>query len=374
MEQLAPLPNIVFDIPGEVALPQWTVKTSAINDFLKIARIVSTTGRDVISKAVHFKPYGDKILMVSTDGDVHIKTSTDAIPNPTPLTESINIPTEVLSNLLKLSYETFSIRRVKPNRYEAVYPDGSIPFDIFSFPDDKFNLVEMEESIGNTTSIALSNFIKQSAPIISASILPHEKRALINDKGAFVSHIATLLRGNIFSSIPFDFKMRDMNIVKSLLPDKDEKVIFGKHGKNRFYVCGPNFQYSFMASFTQLPERLLKSYEDIVAIDAPFMNIPKNRLHDLADISANLMSSVGLLGIQIELDGFIVEFRNKNNEIRRFKLPGTCTSASIDTQVHAKLISLVLSAFVGEESVNITIGDKGIIIKTDSLFSVIFPQ
>lgn len=367
------------EVEDTIDKPHFKMSTKDFKEILKVAKLVSTGGgRDIVSKSVMFQVKDGKVVASMTDLDTFVTKTVECLNQENVLTIPVVISTDILIKLSKALPVNTVIYLDGEDIYMRLY-GGDILVETFAIDSTKFEFKdEIEDTKVKINSTAFYTAIKDQSPIVCAAVSPSERRIILQKERSIASFMwaISVIKGDFGE---FDLKIKDINMLKSLLNGTDEELsLFRvKNAKvERVVVEGTNFSYAFLVSGEEISETLASSVEDTEVDYGVYVDLVS--IFKMVEVAADLPYSTGKVGINYTEDGVQLSIKTKKGNPCEFTIPGSvqgnCSPLSSELVVQAKLLRTVLRTFATKSSIMLTLTPKGIIISADNYASIVYTE
>lgn len=366
------------EIDTEIPDPHIRFNTKEFQTVLKNAKLLSAaSGRDVVSKSISIHVENGKMVCRATDFDAYLEIQQDVLNEQNVLEDAVVIPTDILIKLIKACPAVTAIIS-DAEGLKMRLAGGDILLETLSVPLEKFLPPDRAERGEAVDSPDLLSIVRAMTPIVQAAVSPTERRILFKDGSAFASYLwATIKAPGNYPDL--ELKVRDLQILKSLLLDREGSVFISKTGEDvkvpRTFIQCDDFVY---ATLTSSVDSTFNNDMMQEVLTAPGYHIDLLQLYKMVEVSADLPYSIGKVGLNVSLDGVSLAIKTKKGKDSVFTLSGSSDGSpqSLDKEVllQSKLLRILLRSFGNSASVRVSVTPKGVGIKTDSLEAVCFVE
>lgn len=368
------------EVDDSVDYPHIKVATKAFKEVLKVAKLISATGgRDIISKSVCLIPDKDngKLICRATDFDSYVEKTVELLNVDNVLTESVQVTTDILIKLSKATPVNTIIYKKDDTFYIRLY-GGDMVLETNSFADNKFEFSDKVDKKSTFTSIDFYSMIKDLSTVVSSAVNPVERRIVCQPNFSYASYMWALVQvvkdfGN------FDLKIKDINILRSLLLNKSEEpVSFYKtedsNPVQRGVIEGDDFKYAFLLSDTT-PTALIDKVKSVSTDSGVFVDFIQ--FYKMVELAAELPYATGRISLNYNDEGIeVVLFTKKGNNTFTISgsIEGTPSPLAKPFEVQAKLLRVVLRTFATKSSIKLSIDKEGLGIGADDYQAFLFKE
>lgn len=322
-------------------------------DFLgmlkKAKTVISSSARDLITKAVCMKVVDGNLVMRCTDFDVYMELKCPLMNNACILDEVVVTPIDNLIQVAKALPATTVILKDNEGKIRIKLIGGSIDLETLNVGEDKFVMKdEVVEDKGIDAQDLYSTLLAFS-PIVNASVNPMEKRIIFNEEGAKVVYMFSITsREGDFPK--FDVKTKDLSVLKTLLTNAkgklrtyrtvDEKV------STRFVIEDDTFRYTFLIGETNINKILADNFNESDFLQGAFIEFSK--ISKLVELSSALNYATGKVKMKFTDMNVLqlhVPTKNGDNTFKLDATPNGNLEVGTEVEVPAKLFLTVLKAF-----------------------------
>lgn len=362
------------EIDDTIEFPHFKLTSVEFKEVLKLAKVVcSTGGRDIISKAIMFKAEGSNLVAKATDLDVFVEKKVSLLNNENVLTDTVVVPTDILVKLAKAVPVNTVIYKKEDIFYIRLY-GGDIPLETYSITEDKFSFNEPLAKSSTISLEVLKSVVKDFSPIVTSAVNPPERRILFSKETAFSSYAWALIAfKDTFDN--FDLKVKDINVIKSLLVNKegDLEVSFTTESDiKRCQFKGDDFTYTFLLSESTLTEEQMSGTDKVDSSKGVYVDFIQ--FYKMVEVSADLPYSIGKLGFKYSDTGLSLFLKTKKDKDSEFTLHGSPdNNPTYDKELilQAKLLRIVLRSFAGRATLKVSLDDNGIAISSGDMKAVL---
>lgn len=364
-------------VEEEINLPHIKVATKEFKDVLKIAKsVIATSAKDIISKSLCLVREGDKVRAYATDFDVYYEGVMDLLNTENILEEPIVFPVDVMIKLIKAVPANLIIIKDEEG-YKLKLAGGDVALEVHSIGVDKFQCQEQfDKEDKSLNSLHLLNIIKDFSPLCFGAVSPQERRIVFNDKALASYMFSGIMAQGDFPNM--DLKIKDMNILKQLLPLTDEELEFfnTKDAKvPRKMIQSSKYKFTFLLSNQPANEGIVQGIQDLEFENGVFIDFLQ--FYKLVELSSELNYSIGKVGLNVDETGSIkLAFKTKKGKDTIFTLDGSINGNVVtldkELEIQSKLLRVLLKAFTKESSIKVNVLKDALIISSDNYNSVIF--
>jgi DNA polymerase III sliding clamp (beta) subunit (PCNA family) len=369
---------------GEVELaytePHLKFDTRQFSSFLRVARqIVSNSGRDPVSKAISISVDASSgtCVLRATDYDTYFEQNIPLLNKENVLTDHLVVPLDVLLKVVK-AVPAHIVFLKRDDKVFVHIVGGDLVLESYTIEKGKFLCTDTQAKIGSLSAKALFTVIKDLVGVVATSVNAPERRILFEDGNAYANYLWAIVKAE--GDYPkFDLKVRDVSVLKALLLDSTEtlEVLSAKsaNGVSRMVLKGANFSYAFITSEVSVSNALKSSMVEVVREDSLFVDLIQ--LYKMVELSADLAYSTGRVGLNFDAEGnLLVSIRTKRDKDSSFVVSGSKNGSPKplreEIQVQAKLLRLLLRVFGGTSTIQISLAEKGIGIRSEKYQAALY--
>lgn len=368
------------EIDDTIDYPHIKVSTKVLNEFLKVAKqICSSGGRDIVSKAVCMKADGDKLVCMATDFDVYVEKKLELLNTENILTDLIQVPTDILIKLTKAVPVNTIIYKKEDEFFIRLY-GGDMTLETYSFPEEKFVFSDEVDKIGEIEAEDLYGAMKDLTPVVTAAVNPAERRVICEKDKAFANYMwAIIMIKKSFDD--FDLKVKDLSVLKSLTLDKKEEqiLVYKTKEDNKVVRCvleGSDFKYAFLVSAVSVSESMKNNISDVVKDSGVYVDFVQ--FYKMVQVASDLPYAIGKIGINYCDEGIDVNIMTKKGTDNRFTISGNkeneIEKLDEDLVVQAKLLRIILRSFASKSSIRLTVSEDGLGILSDDYSAALYSE
>ena len=364
-------------VEEEINQPHIKLSTKEFKEVLKVAKsVIATSAKDIISKSLCLVREGDKVRALATDFDVFYEGTLDLLNTENIIEEPIVFPVDVMIKLIK-AVPSFLVILKDDEGYKLKLSGGEVPLEVHSLDADKFKCQDkfVKESRAMTTT-HLHNIIRDFSHLCFSAVSPQERRVVLGDKA-----IATYMFSGIMANGDYpvmDLKIKDMNILKQLLPMVEEELEFydTQDAKvPRKMVVSSKYKFTFLVSNQSANEGMVQGINALDFNNGVYIDFLQ--LYKLIELSSELNYSLGRVGLNVDPTGSVkLAFKTKKGKDTMFNLDGSIEGQVVELdkelEIQAKLLKVLLKSFAKESTIRVNVLQDALILSSDNYNSVIF--
>ena len=261
-------------------------------DFLtmlkKAKTVISSSARDLITKAICMEVVDGVLTMKCTDFDVFLELRNPIMNTNNVLQEAIICPIDSLIQVARALPATTVILKDAQGKIRIRLIGGSIDLETLNVGADKFAMKDEVEEDKNIDAQDLYNVLTAFSPIVAASVNPMEKRIVFDENGARAVYMFSLTtrEGNYPK---FDVKVKDLSVLKTLLSSAKGNLktfrTVNEKASNRFVIEGDTFRYTFLVGEANINRILADNLKESDFTQGAFLEFNKiSKLVSILDI------------------------------------------------------------------------------------------
>ena len=151
--------------------------TKQFKEFLKVAKQVVASGRDVVSKSVSLEVQFDKVICRATDFDVYLEMEIELLNTENVLNETVIIPLDIILKLVKAVPASTVIMK-EDDQIKIHLVGGNIPVETFNVDGEKFKFASDLTASSSVPAEHMREVIRDFGPIITAAVSPAQRRII----------------------------------------------------------------------------------------------------------------------------------------------------------------------------------------------------
>ena len=322
-------------------------------DFLtmlkKAKTVISSSARDLITKAICMEVVDGVLTMKCTDFDVFLELRNPIMNTNNVLQEAIICPIDSLIQVARALPATTVILKDAQGKIRIRLIGGSIDLETLNVGADKFAMKDEVEEDKNIDAQDLYNVLTAFSPIVAASVNPMEKRIVFDENGARAVYMFSLTtrEGNYPK---FDVKVKDLSVLKTLLSSAKGNLktfrTVNEKASNRFVIEGDTFRYTFLVGEANINRILADNLKESDFTQGAFLEF--NKISKLVELSSSLNYATGKVKMKFTESNVLqlhVPTKNGDNTFKLDATPNGNLAIGVEVEVPAKLFLTILKAF-----------------------------
>ena len=322
-------------------------------DFLGMLKraktVISSSARDLITKAICMEVVDGVLTMKCTDFDVFLELRNPIMNTNNVLEEAIICPIDSLIQVARALPATTVILKDAQGKIRIRLIGGSIDLETLSVGVDKFTMKDEVAEDKDIDAQDLYNVLTAFSPIVAASVNPMEKRIVFDENGARAVYMFSLTtrEGNYPK---FDVKVKDLSVLKTLLSSAKGNLktfrTVNEKASSRFIIEGDTFRYTFLVGEANINRILADNLKESDFTQGAFLEFTK--ISKLVELSSSLNYATGKVKMKFTESNVLqlhVPTKNGDNTFKLDATPNGNLAIGVEVEVPAKLFLTILKAF-----------------------------